>query len=166
MTIEKELAITFGYITERFNKLFSLIDRFMILSAAEDLAKCNFLNIRKNHVSGMMKRWTKDVKKVFESNKEKSITANNIKLPDQYETAIKDFSKRLEDFSNADVKAYLENIQIELLKHQGNEIVSQYLNMIKDALIRNQEQVLEIQRLINEKYPNLSSVTEIDKRGE
>lgn len=38
--------------------------------------------------------------------------------------------------------------------------------MIKDALIRNQEQVLEIQRLINEKYPNLSSVTEIDKRGE
>ena len=41
MTIEKELAITFGYITERFNKLFHFIDWFDFVSAAEGLAKCN-----------------------------------------------------------------------------------------------------------------------------
>lgn len=164
MTIEIELSITFGYIVESFSALFSLIDRFNIFSAAEGLAECNFSNIREKSVSRMMKNWSKDVSKYFESNNEKIITAENIKFPDKYVIEIKDFSKRLNGFINADVSSYLENIQSELLKYHDNAIVAQCLSMIKEALIRKQEEVLEIQKFINEKYSEQSSVSESDIR--
>ena len=41
MTIEKELSYTYLYIFESFHRLFDLIARFNIISAAEGLAKCN-----------------------------------------------------------------------------------------------------------------------------
>ena len=165
MTIEIELSITFGYIVESFSALFSLIDRFNILSAAEGLAECNFSNIREKSVSRMMKNWSKDVSKYFESNNEKPVTAYNIKLPDQYDTVIKDFSKRLEDFINTEVNSYLENVRTELLKNQENEIVSQCLNMIIEALTRKQKYLLDFQKLINERFPEQSSVSESDLGG-
>ncbi len=164
MTCEKELSFTYGYIIENFSRLFNLIDRFNILSAAEDLVECNFSNLRKKTASRMMKNWTKDVSKYFESNIEKTITADNIKLQDHYNTAIKDFSKRLEDFNNADVKSYIDNIQTELLKYQDNSIVAQNLIKIKEAIIKKQEQVMDIQRQINEKFPEQSSTSKNDIR--
>ena len=159
MNIEKELAITFGYLAERFGRLFSLIDLFIILSAAEDLAKCNFSNLNKKAISKKMNDWSKNVSKYFESNTEKPITANNLKLPDHYCTAIKDFSNRLYNFNNTDINLYLTKIHDELLKHQDNEIVFQSLIMIKEEIIRKQEQVLEIQKLINKIFPAQSSTS-------
>jgi hypothetical protein len=160
MNIERELTITFGYVAERFGRLFSLIDRFIILSAAEDLAKCNFSNLSKKAISKKMNEWSKNVSKYFESNKEKPITANNLKLLDHYCTAIKDFSNRLYTFNNTDINSYLTNIHDEFLKHQDNEIVFQSLIMIKEEIIRKQEQVLEILKLINKKFPEQSSTSE------
>lgn len=161
MTIEKELAITFGYITERFNKLFHFIDWFDFVSAAEGLAKCNFSNVTKKSASRMMKQWSKDVKKYFKSYEEKPfIDDSNIKLPDQFDKSIKGFSKRLDDFYNTDVNPYLENIQTELQYHQNNKSVSQCLTMIEDALIRKQGYLKEFIKYINEKYSEQSSVSE------
>ena len=159
MNIERELAITFGYLVESFGRLFSLIDRFIILSAAEDLAKCNFSNLNRKAISKKMNEWSKNVSKYFQSNKEKPITANNLKLPDHYCTAIKDFSNRLYTFNNTDINSYLTSIHDEFLKHQDNEIVCQSLIMIKEEIIRKQEQVLEIQKLINKKFPEQSSTS-------
>ena len=159
MTLEKELSFTYGYIVENFSRLFSLIDRFNILSASEDLAECNFSNIRKKTASRMMKNWTKDVSKYFESNIEKTIIAENIKFPDQNVIEIKDFSKRLNDFNNTEINSYLENIQTELQCHQNNKKILECLTLLKEALIIKQKYLKEFIKYINEKYPEQSSVS-------
>ena len=109
----------------------------------------------------MMKQWSKDVKKFFNSYEEKPfIDDSNIKLPDQFHKSIKDFLKRLDDFYITDINPYLENIQTELQNHQNNKSVCQSLTMIEDALIRKQGYLKEFIKYISEKYSKQSSVSE------
>lgn len=161
MTNEKKLAFAYLYIVECFHRLFNLIARFNITSAAEVMAKCNFSDVTNKSVASLMKSWSKDVKKFFKSYEVKSFVEDSyIELPDQFDKSIKDFSKRLDDFNNTEVNSYLENIQTEVQYHQNNKKILECLTLLKEALIRKQKYLNEFIKYMNDKYPEQSSVSE------
>lgn len=134
MTNEKKLSFAYLYILESFHRLFNLIARFNIISAAEVMAKSHFSDVTKRTPSKMMKQWAKDVKQFFKSYEEKSFIGDSfIELPDQFYKSIKDFSKRLDDFNNTEVNSYLDNIQTELQYHQNKKNIG-VLNLAKGSI--------------------------------
>ena len=161
MTLEKELSFTFEYIREQFNRLFGFIDWFDFISATDDLAKCNFSIIEKKTVSGMMKQWSEHVSKYFESQSQTSIAEDSkIKLPEQYDKAIKDFSKRLDEFCLTTENIYLGIVRNLIRKYKNNEKIHRNLILLEDALRKKKNQIIEFQTKINEKFPGQFFVSE------
>ena len=166
MTLEKELSFTFEYIKEQFNRLFNFIDWFDFISAAKGLSECKVSTIEKRTVSGMIKQWSEHVSKYFESQPQTSIAEDSkIKLPEQYDKSIKDFSKQLDAFCITTVNVYLGIVQNLIRDYKNNRKIHHNLILVEDALQKKKKQLIEFQTKINEKYPEQSSVSENNIRG-
>ncbi len=166
MTIEKELAITFECIKEHFSRLFDFIDWFEVISASEGLSESKILTIEKRTVFRMMKQWSEHFSKYFESQQQTSIAEDSkIKLPEQYDKATKDFSKRLDEFCLTTVDVYLGIVQNLIRDYTNNEKIHHNLILLEDELRKKKTQLMEFQTKINEKFPKQSSVSESNLGG-
>ena len=129
MTLEKELSFTFEYIKEQFNRLFDFIDWFDLISAAKGLSECKVSTIEKRTVSGMIKQWSEHVSKYFESQPQTSIAEDSkIKIPEQYDKSIKDFSKQLDAFCITTVNVYLGIVQNLIRDYKNNRKIHHNFN--------------------------------------
>lgn len=166
MTIDKNLSFTFECIKEHFNRLFDFIDWFELISASEGLSECEISTIRKRTVSRMMNQWSESISKYFESLKENPISEDSkIKLQEQYDKKIKDFSKRLDDFCITTVDVYLGIIKNLIHEYKNTEKIYHNLILLEDELRKKKTQLIGFQTKINEKFLEQSLIAENDIRG-
>ena len=83
------------------------------------------------------------ISKYFESQQQTSIEEDSkIKLPEQYDKATKDFSKRLDEFCITTVDVYLEIIQNLIQDYTNNEKIHHNLILLEDALQKKKKQLM------------------------
>ena len=166
MTIDKNLSFSFECIKEHFNRLFDFIDWLELISASEGLSECKISIIDKRTVYRMTNQWSESISKYFESLKENPISEDSkIKLPEQYDKTIKDFSKRLDDFCITTVDVYLGIIKNLIQEYKNTEKIYHNLILLEDELRKKKTQLIGFQTKINEKFPEQSSIAENDIRG-
>lgn len=166
MTIDKNLSFTFECIKEHFSRLFDFIDWFGVISASEGLSESTISTIDTRTVFRLMIQWAEHISKYFESHQDNPIEEDvKIKVPELYDKATKDFSKRLDDFCITTVDVYLGIIKNLIQEYKNTEKIYHNLILLEDELRKKKTQLIVFQTKINEKFPEQSSIAENDKRG-
>lgn len=81
---------------------------------------------------------------------ELSTLNGDVKLLNQLEKSINDFSKRLDNYFIMNINIYLEDVHDTMVTNQNNNIVCRALVNIENALQRKQERIINLKNQINE----------------